>query len=331
MIINFWSMFLTIVGLCMFEVISSLDNAIINAEILKTIKSQVARRFFLTTGFFFAVFAVRGVMPFMIYYIPNYHLGLSKALSAFWSGDPAVKAAVASSEPMLVIGGGMFLVLLFLQWFLADAEKACSCRLEQLANDFGGSWFFAVGGTVALVAAVCIQLMVPNDTQALRLTMSVLVGLSAFLIADGFKQWAAGKEKQLKEESDSSAGDWAKVVFLEIIDGTFSLDGVVGAFAFTANVLLILLGNGLGAFVVRKLTLSNTERLCRYPFLKNGAMYNIGILGLIMIAKAFGVSAPGWVSPAITFVSIGGFLWLSIIANRKATGTVVETLEEVVK
>jgi uncharacterized protein len=94
---------------------------------------------------------------------------------------------------------------------------------------------------------------------------------------------------------------------LEVIDTTFSIDGVLGAFAFTLSVPLIIIGNGLGAFIVRQLTVGNIERIKKYRYLKNGAMYSILFLGTIMIADAFGIEIPSWVSPVVTFLTIGYF------------------------
>ena len=92
-----------------------------------------------------------------------------------------------------------------------------------------------------------------------------------------------------------------------MIDATFSVDGVLGAFAFTLSVPLILIGNGLGAFVLRELTIKNIESVKKYRFLKNGAMYAILALGTIMLADAFGYHVPHWLSPAATFFIIGYF------------------------
>jgi hypothetical protein len=82
---------------------------------------------------------------------------------------------------------------------------------------------------------------------------------------------------------------------------------VIGAFAFTLSVPLILIGNGLGAFVVRELTIRNIEKIRTYRFLKNGAMYSIFFLGIIMVLDSFGFTVPNWVSPLITFGVVGFF------------------------
>lgn len=105
-------------------------------------------------------------------------------------------------------------------------------------------------------------------------------------------------------------------MYLEVIDMTFSIDGVLGAFAFTLSVPLILLGNGIGAFVVRELTIHNIERVKRYIYLKNGAMYSIGVLGLVMILHSFGVEVPEWVSPISTITIISYFFWRSVQAQK---------------
>ena len=92
---------------------------------------------------------------------------------------------------------------------------------------------------------------------------------------------------------------------------------MLGAFAFTLSVPLILVGNGLGAFIVRQITIGNIERIKSYRYLKNGAMYSILVLGAIMITDGFGLHIPEWVSPAATFVVVGFFLVRSIAGARK--------------
>ncbi len=88
---------------------------------------------------------------------------------------------------------------------------------------------------------------------------------------------------------------------------TFSIDGVLGSFAFTFFVPLILIGNGLGVLVLRQITVSNIERIKKYIYIKNGAMYSILFLGLIMTLDSFGWQIPFWLSPIITFGIVGYF------------------------
>src|SRR6185436_19769398 len=139
-------------------------------------------------------------------------------------------------------------------------------------------------------------------------------GSTLFFITHGFKQNAEEQEKKLLGSAQS---DLSKLFFLEIIDSTFSIDGVLGAFAFTLSVPLILLGNGLGAFLVRELTVRNIERVKRYVFLKNGAMYSILVLGVIMVLRSFEWEIPEYFSPLATILIIGFFFWKSHVHIRQ--------------
>ena len=108
-------------------------------------------------------------------------------------------------------------------------------------------------------------------------------------------------------EGGSKMSNWSKILYLEVIDAIFSIDGVVGAFAFTLNVPLILIGNGIGALVLRQLTVSNLDIIKKLKYLKNGAMYSIFFLGVIMISDAFHIKIPHYVSPLITTIIVGYF------------------------
>ena len=147
------------------------------------------------------------------------------------------------------------------------------------------------------------------------MAFSAIIGSTAFFITHGFKENAEKSEQALLSK-DNKMSDISKILYLEIIDMTFSIDGVLGAFAFTLSIPLILIGNGLGAFVLRKLTISNIERIKKYAFLKNGAMYSVFVLGIIMLADSFGVEIPSFVSPVVTFAIIGFFLYKSIKNNK---------------
>jgi hypothetical protein len=150
--------------------------------------------------------------------------------------------------------------------------------------------------------------------QSYLMGLGAVVGSSLFFITHGFKQNAEEQEKRLLGSLSAQAGaqsDLSKLFFLEIIDSTFSIDGVLGAFAFTLSVPLILLGNGLGALLVRQITVSNIERIKKYVYLKNGAMYSILVLGVIMILHSFGFKIPEYISPLSTFIIIGFFFWKS--------------------
>jgi hypothetical protein len=297
---------ITILGLSLFETISSVDNAIINAEVLSTM-GEKARRWFLSWGILFAVFVVRGLLPFIIIWAFNPTLSVLQILSAAWSSNPLVHSSIEKSAPILLIAGGIFLLFLFLHWLFLEEKKLGLPRAEKffMAN---GVWFYAV--VSILLTIICWFALKQNSLMA----FGAVVGSSLFFITHGFKQNAEAEERKLL---GSARSDLSKLFFLEIIDTTFSIDGVLGAFAFTLSVPLILIGNGFGALLVRKITVSNIERIKTYVYLKNGAMYSILVLGIIMILHSFGFDIPEYVSPLATFIIIGFFFWKSKIHIKR--------------
>ncbi len=292
---------LTILGLSLFEIITSIDNAVINAEVLSGM-SQKARRWFLTYGFFFAVFVVRGVLPFLIIWATVPGLGPFDVLGVSIAGNEEAKNAVEKTAPYLLMGGGIFLIFLFLHWLFLE-PKSFGLRPEKFFQR-QGAWFYAL---VSILLMLIIWFSLKIDPI---LAFSAVVGSTAFFIIHGFRQYAESQEEKLLDKN-SNMSDLSKIAYLEVLDTTFSIDGVIGAFAFTFSVPLILIGNGLGALVLRKLTISNIDRIKRYKFLKNGAMYSIFFLGMIMVADGFGVHIPPYVSPIITFGTVGYFFYKS--------------------
>lgn len=267
---EFGFILLTIIGLSLFEIITSIDNAVINAEVLSGM-SQKARRWFLVYGFFFAVIAVRGLLPLFL-------------------------VSSTNSAHILLIGGGVFLVFLFFNWLFLET-KEYGLRGERFFQR-QGAWFFAI---VSILLSITVWFALKKDPI---MAFSAVLGSSAFFIVHGFKNYAEEKEKKLLSGGMS---DLSKILYLEVLDASFSIDGIVGAFAFTLSIPLILLGNGLGALILRKLTISNIGRIKKYKYLKNGAMYSILFLGIIMILDSFGFNIPEWLSPIITFGIIGYF------------------------
>lgn len=251
-------------------------------------------------GLLFAVLVVRGLLPWLIVYATVPRLGPIGAFTATFSNDPRIITAIEASSPILLAGGGTFLIFLFFHWLFME-PKNYGLRGERFFQA-QGAWFYAVV-SILLAILVWFSLQV-NQFMA----FSIVVGSTAFFITHGFKQNAEAEEKKLMEFGRS---DISKILYLEVIDATFSIDGVLGAFAFTLSVPLILLGNGLGAIVLRQLTVSNIDRIKKYKYLKNGAMYSIFFLGIVMILESFGFPIPKWVSPLITFAFIGYFFYRS--------------------
>ncbi len=288
-----------LIGLVLFEVISSLDNAVINADVLRTM-SERARKWFLLWGIFLAVFVVRGLLPTVIVWIASPSLGLWGAFSASFSNDPHILEVVERAKPILLIGGGVYLVLLFLQW-LFEERKEYAFFLERFVHR-QQVWFYTFA-SLFLVAIAWFAIQQPF------LTFAALVGSTAFFLTSGFKRSAEEQEKKLL--SGSTASDVSKLLYLEALDATFSIDGVIGAFAFTVSVPLILLGNGLGAFVVRYITIKGVNTVKKFRYLKNGAMYSVGVLGLVMVFESLGKEIAFWVAPLNTVLIVAIFFFLS--------------------
>src|SRR3989338_3320335 len=232
-----WHLLVVILGLVIFEIVSSIDNAIVNAHVLKTLPEKF-RKLFLVWGLLIAVVLVRGVLPFLIVWLANPGLSFLGVWGAAF--DPSgLASSLESSKPLLLLAGGMYLFLVFLAWLFLE-EKRYAFLVEHFIHR-RSAWFYFIA---SLVFTVTIYLAVHTDPL---LALACAIGVTAFFLTDGFKKNAEEKEKQLTSGSNLSA--WSKILYLEVLDASFSIDGVIGAFAFTLSIPLILIGNGIGAFV----------------------------------------------------------------------------------
>ena len=286
---------LTVLGLSLFEIVSSIDNAIVNAEVLSTMQEK-SRKWFLSWGIFIAVVVVRGLLPLIIVWATIPVLGPIGAITATFSSDPSVAKAIEEHAGFPLAMGGTFLIFLFFYWLFLET-KNYGIKGERFFHT-QGAWFYTV---ISIVLTVLVWVGLKIDPM---IAFGVVLGSTIFFITHGFRQYAEAQEKQM---STSGKSDFSKLMFLEVIDASFSIDGIIGAFAFTFSVPLIFLGNGLGVLVLRKLTISNIENVKKYRYLKNGAMYSILVLGIIMVAEVYGANLPPLISPVATFLIVGFF------------------------
>jgi len=296
-----WELILIILGLTFFEVITSIDNAIINAEVLSKMGAK-ARKWFLFWGLLIAVFLVRGLLPSLMLWVLNPHLGLVEVFTATLTSDASVLSAIEETAPILLMLGGVFMLFLFFHWLFLE-PKNYGIKGEKFFHA-QGVWFYAV---VSILLAVIAWFA---GQVSFLLAFGAVVGSTLFFLTHGFKQNAEAQEKAIIS-GNTNLSDMSKLLYLEVIDMSFSIDGVIGAFAFTLVIPLILLGNGIGAFVVRELTIRNIENIKKYIYIKNGAMYSVFFLGIIMVLDAFGFHIPSWVSPILTFGTVAYFFWRS--------------------
>lgn len=289
---------ITIVGLLVLEIIQSVDNAIVNAHMLKTMGER-ARKWFLVWGIFTAVFVVRGVLPFLIVWLTAPGLSLWQAVRATLGSDPVASHAMEQSAYILLIGGGMFLLLLYFHWLFLEAKDPYFF-IDRLVKKRHGVWFFAIA------AVLLVSLLWVTRDRPLAM-LAAATGNAVFFILYGFRQTAEQQEHQVEK----AGSDLSKLLFLEVLDLSFSIDGIFGAFAFTTNVGLILIGNGIGALVVRELTIKGIDKVSQYRWLKNGAMTSIGFLGAFMVAESLGAHLPEWLPTAATLAIVGAAFWSS--------------------
>lgn len=294
---DFFIPLLTIVGLAVFEIVTSVDNAIINAGVLSTM-SKRARRWFLVWGIIFAVFVVRGALPFLLIYFTNPGHSFGEVLGTTFNGSEASAHIIQESSKVLLTGGGVFLLFLSLHWLFLEA-KSYAFKFERFISS-QGIWFYAV---ISILLTTVVWLGVSTNPT---LAIGAVVGSTGFFIIHGLREQAEKQEINLLNNS-GHLSDLSKILYLEILDATFSIDGVVGAFAFTFSVLFILIGNGIGAIVLRQLTVGNIDKIQQYKFLKNGAMYSIFILGIVMLLDGFALNIPAWLSPVATLGIVGYF------------------------
>jgi uncharacterized protein len=283
-----------IVGLIVFEVVNSVDNAIVNASVLKTM-SMLWRKRFLLIGIFTSVFLVRFLLPFAIVWVSVPNVSAQDLFLSFIGQSTVAHDAIEAQTPIILTFGGVFLLYLYVHWLFL--EKKEPLFIERFLKEKHGVWFFAF-------AAILLVLIMYLARFNPLMMLAAAIGSATFFILYGIKQTAEESERNLTQGT-SHLSDLSKFIYLEVLDTTFSFDGVIGAFAFTQNLLLILIGIGIGALVVRELTIKGIDKIARYRYLKNGALTSIGFLGVFMIVEAFGVDVPSVVPILVTFLLIG--------------------------
>lgn len=298
-----------IIGLLVFEVVNSVDNAIVNAYVLKTMSPRW-RKIFLFWGILTAVFIIRGLLPLLVVWLSVPEIGILGAFRAMFDSDSGIAELMEARKGIILMGAGVFLLLLYLHWLFLE-EKSPLFVVDKFIKPHYGVWFFAAA---AIILAVLLYLA----RHSPFLMLSAAIGNAVFFIMYGFREQAEKQKQRLLGET-SHISNFSKLMYLEVLDASFSFDGVMGAFAFTTSVPLILIGNGIGALIVRDLTIKSIDKVAKYRFLKNGAMTSIGLLGIFIILKSFGVSIPEFFPTMITLFLVGLAFWQShkFLKNNK--------------
>ncbi len=284
----------------------SFDNAVVNATVLREM-TPVWRRRFLTWGIAIAVFGMRIVFPLIVVSVVA-RIGPVQALrlAAFEPNEYA--RILSSAHSMLGAFGGAFLGMVCLKYFFdADKEVHWIAGIERQLVRLGAIEAIELG--LVLIAIVAFSRLVPAE-ESYPFLLSGVLGLVTFIAVEGLASVMEVGPDKMHDVHRASA---ANFLYLEVLDASFSFDGVIGAFALTNNPFIIAIGLGIGAMFVRSLTIMLVERgtLESYRYLEHGAFWAIGALATFMLVGTV-VHVPDAVTGLIGAVLIGLSLWSSI-------------------
>jgi hypothetical protein len=313
--------------LLLMEVSLSFDNAVVNARVLERL-TPGQQRFFLTWGLVIPVFGVRFVGPLLMVALAG-GVSLGTALDAALHDPGRYRELLELAEPRILAFGGMFLLMVFLRYFLDEAKTLHWFRpLERRLSAAGR--IEALEVALALILLLCIVLALPGAQRA-DVLIAGLIGLVLQILSTSLAD-AFGDEEQVGVQA-AAGGGLASLLYLELLDASFSLDGTIGAFAITTNLLLIMVGLGLGALFIRSLTLmlSREKALDQLVFLEHGAHYAIGTLGLLMLAgvllRQHALAVPEWLTGLIGLLLLLLAFWSSL-RHRRRFGPIAGAAEE---
>ena len=299
--------------LLVLEVSLSFDNAVVNARVLEKL-TPGQQRFFLTWGLVIPVFGVRFAGPLLMVALAG-GVGLNQALDAALHKPDDYRHLLELAEPRILAFGGMFLLMVFLRYFFDEAKTLHWFRpLERRLSDAGKVEALEIA--LALILLLVLVAVLPGERRGEVMVAGVL-GLVLQLLSTSLAE-AFGDEEQAGVRL-AAGGGLASLLYLELLDASFSLDGTIGAFAITSNLALIMIGLGLGALFIRSLTLLITREkaLDQLIFLEHGAHYAIGALGALMLAgiwlKEHHLHLPEWVTGLIGLL----FLALSLVDSLR--------------
>lgn len=303
-----------IVVLSVLEISLSFDNAVVNASVLKEMDDVWQRRF-LTWGIAFAVFGMRVVFPLAIVAIAA---GLGPVETVELSlNDPKRYEEIVSSAHVGIAGfGGAFLAMVGLKFFFdLDKDVHWIGSVERFLSKFAA--LPAAEIALLLLAMWGISTMLP-DEEALTFLIAGMLGLVTFIAVEGINALLEMKEEAARLQGAVVRSGLGGFLYLNILDASFSFDGVIGAFALSNNMIVIALGLSIGAMFVRSMTIHLVKKgtLAEYRFLENGAFWAIIVLGAIMLLSAK-FHIPETVTGLIGAILIGLSLWWSIRHNRR--------------
>jgi uncharacterized protein len=306
--------------LSVLEVSLSLDNAVVNASVLKHWSKKWQDRF-MTFGLPVAVFGMRLVFPLLIVAVIG-HLGLWQVIKLAIEAPQQYAVILTSARNEVSAFGGAFLLMVFFK-FMMDVNKDEHWLgfLEAPMAFFGRITAVEVALTLGIVTVASFH--VPAEEQ-IRFLLAGICGVAGFVIAHGIGDLVGGEDTGNRVVREGVAG----FLYLEVLDASFSFDGVIGAFALSNNIFLIAMGLGVGAAYIREMTLVLLRKgtLAEYRYLEHGAFWAIGALATIMfLGVRFDI--PEIVTGLIGALTIGVAVLSSVISQRKETQQALATGE----
>ncbi|MFI8290145.1 DUF475 domain-containing protein [Streptomyces sp. ms191] len=335
-----WEAFGIVAILCVLEISLSFDNAVVNAGILKKMNA-FWQKIFLTIGVLIAVFGMRLVFPVVIVAI-SAKIGPIEAVDLALNDADRYQELVTDAHPSIAAFGGMFLLMIFLDFIFEDRDIQWLRWIERPLAKLGKVDMLSV--CIALIVLLISSMTVATHAhqhggahvdKAQTVLISGIAGLITYLVVGGLSGYFENKleeeeerEHEAEEEAKRSGKNASAVqlagkaaffmfLYLEVLDASFSFDGVIGAFAITNDIVLMALGLGVGAMYVRSLTvyLVRQGTLDDYVYLEHGAHYAIGALAvLLMVTIQYEI--PEVVTGLIGVALIGWSFWSSVRRNK---------------
>ncbi|MEV5457359.1 DUF475 domain-containing protein [Streptomyces cellulosae] len=334
-----WAALGIVAILAVLEISLSFDNAVINAGILKKLNA-FWQRIFLTVGILIAVFGMRLLFPVVIVSV-SARLAPQEAVHLALTDKERYQELVTDAHPSIAAFGGMFLLMIFLDFILEDRATKWIGRVERPLARLGKIDMLSV--CVALVVLLATAMTFATQAhqhgghhadKAQTVLVSGAAGLVTYLVVHGLSGFfeARLERKQGGEEDGEAGGGRSGValagraafftfLYLEVLDASFSFDGVIGAFAVTNDIVLMALGLGIGAMYVRSLTvyLVRQGTLDDYVYLEHGAHYAIGALAAVLLVS-IRYEVNDIVTGLIGVTLIGAAFWSSVRLNRATAG-----------
>ncbi len=258
--------------LIILEISLSFDNAVVNAKVLETMDPIWQKRFILF-GIPIAVFGMRLVFPLAIVSVVT-GMGMMETLHVAMDQPAEYEKVLKATESTIFAFGGAFLLMVFLDFFFEERDVKWLRFVE------GSSVMRSASGVdnIELIVAILAGIVLGHVTQDFGVVLAFMYGVLLHSLLGMLDHFLS---------SDTMKSGIAGFIYLEVLDASFSFDGVIGAFALTSNIFIIMIGLGVGAMFVRSMTIFFVEHktLSHFRYLEHGAHYAIGVLALIMLVK----------------------------------------------